>query len=241
MTDTFRNDDSPGVPWARWAAASVAALVWTALVLLPGPLGRPPPEWIPDSAAESTAVVPPAEHAPPDTLSGLVYYDAEQDVSWLLEAPGGDLRFRNAAVAYCEQLQVLGQGDWRLPTLDEARGLVRDCLATQTGGGCQMTTAHLDGFGGACSGCGQAADCRWPAALPGPCPVQHVLDGDADSLFGQWRLDYVTGGIERAHQDPREDAVFRGHCVRRGPWTGTSPSDITPAPQTTMEVADATL
>ena len=43
------------------------------------------------------------------------------------------------AVSYCKNLYELGYSDWRLPTVDELRTLIKDCPKTESGGSCGLT------------------------------------------------------------------------------------------------------
>ena len=51
------------------------------------------------------------------------------------------------ASIYCETLNADGYSDWRLPTLDELRSLVRHCPETFTGGSCPATMGWINPYG----------------------------------------------------------------------------------------------
>ena len=69
------------------------------------------------------------------------------------------------AETYCNDLVLAGADDWRLPTIDELRTLVRGVSTTMTGGKCPTSTSCTDqdkcnkdkdnsqGFGNSCLGC----------------------------------------------------------------------------------------
>lgn len=74
------------------------------------------------------------------------------------------------AVEYCENLVLAGADDWRLPTIDELRTLVRGVSTTMTGGKCPTSEFCTDqdscnkdkddknGFGNSCLGCNALGD-----------------------------------------------------------------------------------
>ncbi len=44
-----------------------------------------------------------------------------------------------AAVSYCGNLNEGGHNDWRLPTIDELRTLIKNCPKTERGGSCKVS------------------------------------------------------------------------------------------------------
>ncbi|MDH5673530.1 MAG: hypothetical protein OEZ06_15355 [Myxococcales bacterium] len=61
------------------------------------------------------------------------YLDVATSLCW--ENPPKDDRLTLAeATAYCEALTAGGQDGWCVPNVDEARSLIRNCPATETGG-----------------------------------------------------------------------------------------------------------
>lgn len=128
-----------------------------------------------------------------DTITGLIWQNP----------PAGDSMILQKAAAYCENLSLDNRWDWRLPTIDELRSLVRGCSTTITGGSC--------GIGGDCfswnecrveedcDGCseggGPAEGCYWPSELQGSCHNYESSSFQADSSCSEWSLDFSTGLI----------------------------------------------
>jgi hypothetical protein len=80
------------------------------------------------------------------------------------------------ATAYCENLFLAGANDWRVPTIDELRTIVRGVSTTMTDGRCPTTESCSNqdecnkdgdnslGFGNSCLGC-QALDSKYDPAF----------------------------------------------------------------------------
>ncbi|MBR6244279.1 DUF1566 domain-containing protein [bacterium] len=48
-----------------------------------------------------------------------------------------------SAINYCQNLNEGGHSDWRLPNIDELRGLIKNCPKTETGGECRISSNCL--------------------------------------------------------------------------------------------------
>jgi len=60
------------------------------------------------------------------------------------------------AEAYCDQMNLDGYTDWRLPSISELRTLIRGCPETETGGLCSVTDECLSAdscWDYSCAGC----------------------------------------------------------------------------------------
>jgi len=95
-----------------------------------------------------------------DSSSGLMWQiEDDQWYTWL------------EAKALCENLDLGGYSDWRLPSISELRTLIRGCSDTETGGECGVTDECLDSgcWNVPCEGClwdeGPARGCYWPSEL----------------------------------------------------------------------------
>lgn len=114
-----------------------------------------------------------------DPTSGLTWQvtpisdkSGQEDWSWF------------AAKTYCNDLNLAGHTDWRLPDIGELRSLIRGCPVTEMGsatceveeGGCLDSTCtysscdYDDNLCGCCeSFAGPADGCYWPDEMQGPC------------------------------------------------------------------------
>ncbi|MDJ0764702.1 MAG: DUF1566 domain-containing protein [Myxococcota bacterium] len=90
-----------------------------------------------------------------DEAAGLIWEDEElivhQHTLTDISFPGDTLE---KLLDYCEDLELSGYKDWRVPNIDEVRSLIRDCENTEPGGACPVT----DGSDSSdntddCSGC----------------------------------------------------------------------------------------
>lgn len=154
---------------------------------------------------------------PPPASGILVWQNQDTKLVWeVLPADHGMIWVD--AITHCDSLSLDGFTDWRLPTIDELRSLVRGCPASETGGACRvsdscLSTECLDDL---ClgSGCepydGPAWSCYWPTDLRGNCDrywsSSPVTDNDAQAWFAMYDRAWL------AHDDVVSKNFVR--CVR---------------------------
>ena len=141
--------------------------------------------------------------------------DGATGLMWQL-VPDENVMTWNDAVAHCEALTLAGHDDWRMPTLDELRSVVRGCPVTMPGGDCPTDDecTNWDCWDSICTGCdlhmGPGADgCYWPDPFAGACEAYWssiILDGGKSA----WMLYFKKAGI---HSLTTSDTNL-ARCVR---------------------------
>ena len=148
------------------------------------------------------------------------WYDPASGLSWaVLPSVDGEMNWQSAA-DFCDAMALCGDDDWRLPTVDELRSLVRGCPDTETGGACEVTDycATPDCWNSACDSCafdeGPDAGCYRPAEMEGSCIPMWTSTGDEESEPGAWTVGFRTAAVANVTKTTI-DAGAR--CVRPGP------------------------
>lgn len=138
-------------------------------------------------------VFPPDET---DVSPGIDWTDPLTSLTWQ-NPPSADPMDLAAAKQYCDELKRNGHEDWRLPTIDELRSLVRGCPSTETGGACNVKEGCLaiSCRNEACYSCdqnqGPAGGCYWPGEMVGICDYYWSASA-ADTEFA-WILIFQYG------------------------------------------------
>jgi alpha-tubulin suppressor-like RCC1 family protein len=102
------------------------------------------------------------------------WLDPESGLCWQ-QGVGNHIEDRAEAFDYCCRLKLGEHDDWRVPTIEELRTLVRGCPASEAGGACGVDddgTRPPDAD--LCDGCDEGAGagndgCYWPDDLGGYC------------------------------------------------------------------------
>ena len=128
------------------------------------------------------------------------------------------------AVSYCEDLEEGGYDDWRLPTIDELRTLIRNCPGTQTGGACRVSDpnhlSYSDDWTDACSSCGSVGGRGYFSKLGGYDSSFWSSSVRSDSTDYNWVVNFTDASVG-IYQN-RNYAAPVARCVRgeyRGGYT----------------------
>jgi len=145
------------------------------LVLLLGimlVLGGCPPGSDDDTAGDDDTGDDDDNQADDDTAAADgTWMDPSTGLIWQVEWAMPYLDWQGA-IDYCEDLTLGGSSDWRLPSIDELRSLIRGCPALETGGscgvhgGCLTLSCHND-------------DCHYGCNAnqgPGPAGLYHPVE-----------------------------------------------------------------
>ena len=132
------------------------------------------------------------------SAGGTVWTDMTSGLMWEVRPSTEKMKYKDA-VSYCRN-QITGRmNDWRLPTIDELRSLIRGCPATQTSDSCTVTDGcHT--YNKTCSGCtarsGPAkSGAFWPIEMQGSVFRYWTTKGGAGSANTYWNVDFSTGAL----------------------------------------------
>lgn len=126
-----------------------------------------------------------ADAAPETVVVGETYVEPVTGLTWTV-TPVGTMKTRDEAVAVCEAAAVAGQSGWRLPTVAEARGLVRDCADLEVGGACPAGDGCLDSTCNADT----CKTCQTPSSQPGgQCKAVLEMQQGWDGAPWYWTSD----------------------------------------------------
>lgn len=163
-----------------------------------------------------------------DSATGLSWQDPQKD-AYTSDYQG---LTQPDAKRYCQELVLGGYDDWRLPTIDELRTLVRGNPSHETDGACPIHEGSVksDMYD---PGCIQAPDyqgpgaggCYWVPELRGPCDRRDIADE------GERALETVSATVAVDDNFWKADVLFdqgtavfnhryslaEVRCVRSGP------------------------
>jgi len=148
---------------------------------------------------------------------GDVCTDPNSGLMWQIE-DNCEYCYWSDADEHCQNLKLGGFDDWRLPTISDARSLIRGCPATETGGPCGITNSCVseeDCWNEFCQGCevNMDPDIRGKYA---PTVFKEVLNIDTSSVQSydrNWSVYFHTGGIGSFYAIDKEVNASI-YCVR---------------------------
>ena len=148
----------------------------------------------------------------------LCWFDKQSSLIWE-NPPSNDEFDFNYAGLYCKALNLAGYTDWRLPTINELRSLIRGCSYTEPGGECTLTdSCYTHSCNNAyCDTCstypmaGPGKDgCYWDPAISGHCE-RYWTTGQTGTGLG-WQISFDEGSFSLTSLDLKGSHV---RCVRK--------------------------
>ncbi|MBN1771763.1 MAG: DUF1566 domain-containing protein [Deltaproteobacteria bacterium] len=106
------------------------------------------------------------------------------------------------AVAYCDGLVLHGHDDWRLPTYEELRTLIRNCPRTRSGSTCGATGGATDQMRDDCqcaiNGGPRRDGCFLPTELQGLCRSTWSATPSVEVADDAWALNFYYAAPMRS-------------------------------------------
>jgi len=136
-----------------------------------------------------------------DSAPGAVWTAPASGLTWQNGAVGDFEVEWDEAPAYCENLVWNKYDDWRLPSIDEFRTLIRGCPATETDDVCAVADSCLDSdcWSGECQCAiyeGPGTDGRyWPAEITGEEYSYWTKYAVADDENDAWAVNFGYGAV----------------------------------------------
>jgi hypothetical protein len=184
-----------------------------------------------EAAADVEVETDPGVDADADAEMGVCvggWFDPSSGLCWE-QTPSDFVLAWDEAVVYCEDLALGGYGDWRMPTINELRSIIRGCPDTETGGPCGVTDTCLDindaagcynvDCAIACSTMGGPGidGCYWPPELrgmPNPYYSSSLCLDPTISPHQSWSVSFLEATVDLA---PLDWPVGNVRCVRGRP------------------------
>jgi len=143
-----------------------------------------------------------------------VVIDNKNNILWQYpRTDQSDLQF-NSPEGYCENLFYAGYNDWRLPSINELRTLVKDCNETKTGGTCGITNnCHEKSCrNDTCDGCEKKSDNSYSVFGDKAYLQSSTVSEVTDVSTRYWFLNFLSGEIES--YSSRSWIEYSVRCVR---------------------------
>ena len=123
------------------------------------------------------------------------------------------------AAAYCDELDLGGHTDWRLPSVDALRSLVDGCPDIASGGACKLHNNCLSPDEGACmDGCESCDDENGPFWKEGVLGLPLTWTSQAAASSGNaryWSFNFASAAFQAGMAEPEEGMNGpTARCVR---------------------------
>ncbi|MBI5528112.1 MAG: DUF1566 domain-containing protein [Deltaproteobacteria bacterium] len=149
------------------------------------------------------------------------WLDSTSGLGWQEPAPDLALPWQDAK-NYCNNLSWACHSDWRLPTINELRSVIRGCAKTQTGGACGVTDSCPFSVT-ACWSMADCADCAqwggpgkngcyWDSSMDGFCGIYWTSTTHANNGAMAIHVQFAFGSI--SYSSKTENGTRFVRCVR---------------------------
>jgi len=146
-----------------------------------------------------------------------IFEDTKTNYAWQIEPSESSLDWSNA-LSYCINLTLGNHYDWRMPSIDELRSLIRGCDTTESAGSCRVSGGCLsstDCQDSSCDGCsgnaGPANGCYWPDKLKGNCGWYWSSSTCSNHTDWAWGIDFPWAYVGHEGKNGHYRTV---RCVR---------------------------
>ncbi|MBN1543848.1 DUF1566 domain-containing protein [Candidatus Woesearchaeota archaeon] len=151
----------------------------------------------------------------PNVRAG-AWCDPDTALCWQYEPPATTYALPDA-IAYCDGLELDGSTEWRLPTIDELRTLVRGCPDSEMGGACEIIDGcNADCDSSPCFSCEfMETECYLPEAIPGCTGWARSSSVIADRPDHSWVINFETAHVAGSYSQLGDNSVPASvRCVR---------------------------
>ena len=130
-----------------------------------------------------------------------IWTDPASNLMWQ-NPPSEEATSWSNAKSICGDLVLGGHDDWRLPTVEELRTLIRGCEDAQLEGNCNLAEDECLSFtcrDESCNGCahkqGPSGGCYWPDEMLGLCYWYWSSSGVVDPGYDSWFVYFSNGFV----------------------------------------------
>jgi len=146
------------------------------------------------------------------------YFDPRTSLCWESQDSDADSLTYNDSVKRCEELVLELTDDWRLPTISEARSIIRGCPTTETGGSCAVDDGSGTDELNDCAGCyfnngPDLSGCYWDDSMDSFCfSSSYWSSTPSNDSAGHFTVRFSTGQVSL---NAGALVMFKARCVRK--------------------------